>query len=99
MSNNHYWIFDNIEFYVPRQKIYESNQEQVKFRNENMPVPAADTALFLDGTSLQIARPSGPQLYQRNTFKSPIVAPDGVVVDFFGPLTGRRHDSYVLEKV
>ena len=73
-----------------------------------MPVPAADTALFLDGTSLQIARPSGPHLNQRNMYNGhhkvhclqfqAVVAPNGRIVDFFGPIAGRRMTVMFLAK-
>ena len=55
VSINHYLVSDNIDFFVPHLKIYNKAIRR-KFRNGNMPVPAADTAMFLDGTSLQIAR-------------------------------------------
>ena len=61
-----------------------------------MPVPAVNTALFLNGTSLQSARPSDPQFNQRNVYKGlykvhcmqyqAVVASNGIIVDFLVPL-------------
>ena len=60
MSNNHYLIFDKYRFlFVPRLKICNEAIRR-KFRNGNIPIPAADTASILDGTLLQIAPLYGP---------------------------------------
>jgi nuclease HARBI1 len=105
VSNNHHLISNNIAFFVPRFKMYNAAIRR-KFRGQQMPAAAIDTALFLDGTSLRIARPSGPHANQRNMYNGHhkvhclqfqgVSAPDGMIVDFYGPLAGRRHDTHVL---
>jgi hypothetical protein len=105
VRNNHHLISDNIAFFVPRFQMYNDAIKR-KFRGQQMPVAAVDTALFLDGTSLRIAPPSGPYANQRNMYNGHhklhclqfqgVSAPDGMIVDFYGPLAGRRHDTHVL---
>jgi DDE superfamily endonuclease len=58
------------------------------------------TVAFIDGTSLTIARPSG--LGQRATYSGQkrknclkfqaIAAPDGILLNLFGPMEGRSHE-------
>jgi hypothetical protein len=65
-----------------------------------------DTALFLDGKSLQIARPGG--INQALVYNGHhrvhclqfvgVSAPDGMIVDFYGPVAGARHDQFVINE-
>ncbi|XP_064643071.1 uncharacterized protein LOC135497238 [Lineus longissimus] len=58
---------------------------------------------FIDGTPRQICRPkynqkvcfSGHKRYHCIQFQS-VVAPNGLIVNLFGPVEGRRHDSAML---
>lgn len=58
---------------------------------------------FIDGTLRKICRPTYHQrlLYSGHKrthgikFQS-VIAPDGLIVDLFGPIEGSRHDSYML---
>ena len=58
---------------------------------------------FIDGTLRKICRPTYNQrlLYSGHKrshgikFQS-VVAPDGLIVDLFGPIVGSRHDSFML---
>jgi nuclease HARBI1 len=64
---------------------------------------AANVWGFIDGTIRAICRPtyhqrlcySGHKRKHGIKFQS-VVAPDGFIVDLFGPIEGSRHDSYML---
>ena len=58
---------------------------------------------FIDGTLRPIARPSVNQKVMYNGHKrlhgfkfQSITAPNGLIANFFGPLEGSRHDSFLL---
>jgi hypothetical protein len=58
---------------------------------------------FIDGTAIEIARPSGARQRatysghkRRNCLKFQAVsAPDGLILHLFGPMEGRRHDMFM----
>jgi hypothetical protein len=62
--------------------------------------PLSGVIGFIDGTALEIARPSGSRQRatysghkRRNCVKFQVVsAPDGLILHVFGPVEGRRHD-------
>ena len=67
--------------------------------------PANKCAGFIDGTFRRCARPiEGQQYIYSGYYKAHgikfqcVVAPNGLVVDFFGPVPGRRSDSYLLKQ-
>jgi nuclease HARBI1 len=59
---------------------------------------------FIDGTVIEIAKPSG--LAQRATYSGhkrrhalkwqAITGPDGIILNLFGPVEGRRHDMHLF---
>lgn len=63
---------------------------------------------FIDGTLRRMCRPQGLDDLQRGVYYGhhwdhglayqPITGPNGMFLDFFGPVCGRRHDSYILLK-
>jgi DDE superfamily endonuclease len=62
--------------------------------------PLSSVIGFIDGTALEIARPSGSRQRatysghkRRNCVKFQVVsAPDGLILHIFGPVEGRRHN-------
>lgn len=65
--------------------------------------PLANCWGFIDGTLRPIARPKQNQRVMYNGHKrvhgfkfQSISAPNGLIANFFGPLEGSRHDSYLL---
>jgi hypothetical protein len=74
------------------------------FQQLNVPLFACldDVALFTDGTRWRISRPGGPYWRQAVVFNGKdrvhclefqsTVAPDGMIVDCFGPCPGPTHD-------
>ena len=66
---------------------------------------AADTAVFLDRTTRRICRPGGDPQNQRAMYNchhkvhclqyQGVSAQEGMIIDFYGPVAGRRHDSHV----
>ena len=68
-------------------------------------VPANKCVGFIDGTFRRCARPiEGQQYVYSGYYKAHgikfqcVVAPNGLIVDFFGPVPGRRSDSYLLKQ-
>ncbi|KAE9160642.1 hypothetical protein PF005_g31561 [Phytophthora fragariae] len=60
---------------------------------------------FIDGTVRAIARPARDQRQCYNGHKRKhalkyqgVMAPDGMFIDFYGPVAGRRHDIYLLRE-
>lgn len=63
---------------------------------------------FLDGTFRPTARPSGNNAVQRAVYSGykrgcglkfqAVVLPNGIIADLFGPVTGRHHDGYMVER-
>ncbi|RPA77708.1 hypothetical protein BJ508DRAFT_378754 [Ascobolus immersus RN42] len=60
---------------------------------------------FVDGTVRKISRPSKRQRTVYNGWKRyhalkyhGVVTPDGIIVHFFGPMEGRRHDRHLWQK-
>eukprot|EP00033_Pygsuia_biforma_P007133 GCRY01008105.1.p1 GENE.GCRY01008105.1~~GCRY01008105.1.p1 ORF type:complete len:182 (+),score=4.36 GCRY01008105.1:505-1050(+) len=59
---------------------------------------------FIDGTLMQISRPTFHQKEMYNGHRGrhhgikfqTIVTPDGIISHLFGPISGRRHDAYML---
>eukprot|EP00602_Paraphysomonas_sp_CaronLab_P003358 CAMPEP_0185021924 /NCGR_PEP_ID=MMETSP1103-20130426/4624_1 /TAXON_ID=36769 /ORGANISM="Paraphysomonas bandaiensis, Strain Caron Lab Isolate" /LENGTH=199 /DNA_ID=CAMNT_0027553725 /DNA_START=462 /DNA_END=1058 /DNA_ORIENTATION=- len=105
VARNHYLIFDNIAYFEPRFRMYNAKIRERMLR-DGYPLCAAalDTALFVDGTSLEVCRPGGAQAQVYNGHHSVhclqfqgCSAPDGMVVDFYGPLAGPRHDQLVYD--
>jgi hypothetical protein len=67
--------------------------------------PLSTCIAFIDGTTKRITRPSA---FQRGLFSGykrfhalkfqSIVTPDGIVLHFFGPVEGRRHDLTLMRE-
>ena len=60
---------------------------------------------FIDGTTRKICRPEKDQKVMYNGHKrvhafkyQSVIAPNGLIANFYGPLEGSRHDSYLLAK-
>jgi len=67
--------------------------------------PASMCIGFIDGTFRSCARPSvGQEYVYSGYYKShglkfqSVIAPNGMIIDFYGPVPGRRSDSYMLDK-
>ena len=107
LQRNHHLIFDNVAYFEPRFEMYNA-AIRAKLGAGRLPAAANDTALFLDGKSLRISRPSGPNIRQAQVYNGHhrvhslqfqgVSAPDGMIVDFFGPLPGREHDQTVYNQ-
>ena len=103
VEKNFRLVFRNLDFFQPRFAMYNA-----AIRNrigEDLPGAALDTALFTDGKSPQVSRPGGPDINQARVYNGHhrvhclqfqgTSAPDGMIVDFFGPLPGARHDQHM----
>jgi nuclease HARBI1 len=73
---------------------------------ENKGSPLDSVVAFIDGTGIEIARPretsqratdSGHKRHNCLKFQA-ISAPDGLVLHFFGPVEGRRHDMFLYKE-
>jgi hypothetical protein len=105
VARHHHLLSDNLAFYVTRLPMY--NQAIRNKLGDHMIPCAIDTSLFVDGKSLEIARPGG-NFNQRLVYNGhhrvhslqfvAISAPDGMIVDFYGPVAGRHHDQDVLNE-
>lgn len=65
--------------------------------------PLTNCIGFIDGTVRAIARPEFAQRIAYNGHKrkhalkyQSVTSPDGLIIDFFGPVEGRRHDCFLL---
>ena len=103
VQRNHILIFDNIAYFVPRFPIYnQALRAKITSLNLILPAAALDTALFTDGTSKEILRPGENQARVYNGHHHVhclqfqiTMGLCGMIVDFFGPIAGARHDEYV----
>lgn len=60
VAAHHRKLFDNLAFFEPRFARYNAAIRNNILANGNeLPAAALDTALFTDGTSLQVPRPRG----------------------------------------
>lgn len=106
VTEKHHLLFDNIDYFVPRFGIYNSAiRSKILSQGFQLPGAAMDTALFTDGKSLRICRPGGHDINQARVYNGHhkvhcaqfqgTSAPDGMIVDLFGPIAGSRHDQHV----
>ena len=105
VAAHHIKVFDNLAFFQPRFAMYNAAiLNKILAGGNQLPAAALDTALFTDGTSLRVPRPHGnnhqAQLYNGHHKVHCLQwqgtsAPDGMIVDLFGPIPGRRHDQAV----
>ena len=101
-------IKNNIEFFVPWFPQYnEVVRRRIAAKNNGVvPEELADIAVFIDGTIRPIDRPLGNNNIQRAVFNGKdkvhalkfqgLSAPDGMIIDMYGPVAGRHHDANLL---
>jgi hypothetical protein len=100
VERNHYLLTDNLDYFVERFGEYNLAIRS-KIGEANMVQIALDTALFGDGKSLWISRPGQ---FQHQVYNGDlrvhclqfmgVTAPDGMIVDFYGPCPGNTHDDF-----
>jgi nuclease HARBI1 len=106
VANKYHLLFKNVGYFESRFAMYNAAiRAKILEGGFHLPAAAADTALFTDGKSLQISRPSGPDINQARVYNGHhrvhclqfqgTSAPDGMIVDLFGPVAGSRHDQHV----
>ena len=99
VARNRHLLFDNFDYFSTR---FEQYNRAIRDKvGRPLPAAAVDTALFCDGKSLRISRPGEP--FQSRVYNGHhrvhclqfqgVSAPDGMIVDFYGPLPGIRHDQ------
>jgi hypothetical protein len=101
VERNMHLVTDHLAFFVNRFPDYNMAIRSI-LGEANLVAVALDTALFGDGKSLRIARPGE---FQRQVYNGHhrvhclqfmgVTAPDGMIVDFYGPCPGSRHDYEV----
>jgi len=102
-------LYNNLNFFRGRFPLYNSKlKAKIVMENQYIPASVESTALFTDGTRLEICRPMGPYHIQREYYhgKDKIhclafqatTAMDGMIVDLFGGYPGSRHDSYICNR-
>ena len=111
VEENYEKLFDNIDYFVPRLETYNHAIRNkiltdAEFNDLGIQLfPCAhDTALFCDGTRWEVARPivhqnrlyNGKDRVHCFEFQG-ISAPDGMIVDLYGPVPGRHHDQWMLD--
>jgi hypothetical protein len=106
VANKYQLLFNNVGYFESRFAMYNA-AIRVKILEGcfHLPAAAVVSALFTDGKSLQISRPSGPDINQARVYNGHhrvhclqfqgTSAPDGMIVDLFGPVAGSRHDQHV----
>lgn len=106
VGRHYHKLYDNIAFFVPRFARYNAAiRDKILSTHHELPAAAIDTALFIDGTSREICRPGHHQgrVYNGHhhvhslQFQG-VSAPDGMIVDLFGPLPGCRHDQVLNDR-
>ena len=100
-------LYDNLDYFANRFHLYNSKlKAKIESIGEVVPESAQWTALFTDGTRIQICKPNGRYFVQREFYhgKDKIhcmafqvtTAMDGMIVDLFGGFPGSRHDSHIF---
>ena len=99
-----YLIKDNIAFFVPWFPLYNKliKQRIAAKNNGVVPEELEDIAVFVDGTIRPICKPSKNNNIQRCVYNGKdkvhalkfqgLSAPDGMIIDMYGPVAGRHHD-------
>lgn len=88
---------------ISNNPISEARLEQCAQVIHEKGAPLDNVWGFIDGTVRSICRPTRHQKVCYNGHKrvhalkyQSVTTPDGLIRDFFGPVEGRRHDSYLL---
>jgi hypothetical protein len=103
-------VRNNLHYWAPHFR----NFHEAIVRKSGLPAGTGPVCAFIDGKLCQTCRPSdieygGIQVdLQREVFSGhkrahgikiqSVMAPNGMILDYFGPVAGRRHDSYMLRK-
>ncbi|CAN0145299.1 unnamed protein product, partial [Ectocarpus sp. 8 AP-2014] len=96
-------VMDNLEFWGPHLRGFA---RAVYRRGRAFGLTYDDICGFIDGTLRRFCRPGGHDDIQREVYDGhhrdhglayqAIMAPNGMLMDAWGPVSGRRHDSYLL---
>jgi hypothetical protein len=100
-------LYDNIAFFVERFPLYNAKlKSKIASGGDIIPISADLTAMFTDGTRIEICRPDGRNFVQREFYygKDKVhclafqvtTAIDGMIVDMYGGYPGSRHDSHIF---
>jgi len=98
-------LWDNLEWFVPRFNYYnQAVRDFITRQNHGFMSPNCLTNIIsTDGTRRRFCRPSGPYNIQNAVYNGAhkihclqfqaSTAPDGMIVNLFGPVIGKMHDS------
>jgi hypothetical protein len=107
MGEHAHRLENNLHFFKPRFPAY------ARAVAEKIAQPAAhiNTVAFIDGTVRPMCRPSdlpGTNDAQHRVYSGHrrvhalkcqgVLSPDGMIMDLFGPVPGRRHDCFMLRE-
>lgn len=109
IARHSFRLTSNLDFFTPKLKMYNTKlREKILSRNEEIPFVAMDTSCFLDGTRIQICKPSGPRFLEREMYSKKdeyhclqfqcVTGIDGMIMDLFGGYAGSRHDWHIYQR-
>jgi hypothetical protein len=107
LVDTHGHLLEDLAFFVPSFAIYNTVIQRRITKNRDVVPPEGRRCVgFLDRTSVGIARPEGDwahqQLYWNKKSKmhclayQSLIAPDGMIMHFWGPIAGRHNDNLLL---
>lgn len=102
------FIYDNFQHCISGIDRWAGNMQEWSDAIHAAGAPAPRCVGFIDGTFRPCARPGGANENQRQVYSGykklhgikfqSVVAANGLIVDFFGSVVGRRGDGYLLRK-